>query len=166
MWHILQHFCYLKGTFLPILLILFMLARFLETRNKPGIIDILICIRLNYKPSHYLLGFKSKEKIPIFPSNRVLREGTSATFCCVPRIGVNITGMAFRNNPYPLINIGAGVKAISVHNLTIPTTFFKQLLFGCKDSTGRNNHTWNYVSGEFESWWAQAPNGAKALLKP
>ncbi|XP_028269069.1 leukemia inhibitory factor receptor [Parambassis ranga] len=91
-------------------------------------------------------GFKSKGEIPIFPSNRVLREGTSATFCCVPRIGVNITSMAFRNNPYPLINIGAGVKAISVHNLTIPTTFFKQLLFGCKDSTGRSNHTWNYVS--------------------
>ncbi|XP_069563953.1 leukemia inhibitory factor receptor [Brachyistius frenatus] len=91
-------------------------------------------------------GVKAEDEAKIFPYDRVLREGTSAVFCCVPPAGVNITSIAFRGNQYPLMSIGARVKAITVHNLTIPTTVIKVLLLSCKETTGNSRHTYNYVS--------------------
>ncbi|XP_040898493.1 oncostatin-M-specific receptor subunit beta isoform X2 [Toxotes jaculatrix] len=83
----------------------------------------------------------------IFPFQRVLREGSSAMFCCVPPVGVNITNITFMNMEYPLINIGARVKAIVVDNLTIPPpTIRPALLLGCGDTTNKMSHIWNYVS--------------------
>ncbi|XP_071339604.1 leukemia inhibitory factor receptor isoform X4 [Trachinotus anak] len=91
-------------------------------------------------------GVQAKDKTEMFPFERVLREGTNVTFCCVPPRGVNITGIAFKNTKYPLISVGARVKAITVTNLTIPTIIFKVLLFSCYDTTNKINSVWNYVS--------------------
>uniref|UniRef100_A0A3Q0SNH8 Fibronectin type-III domain-containing protein n=1 Tax=Amphilophus citrinellus TaxID=61819 RepID=A0A3Q0SNH8_AMPCI len=82
----------------------------------------------------------------IFPSGRVLREGSSAMFCCVPPTGVNITSMTFRNEQYPFMSIGARVKAITVNNLTIPKIVIKHLLLSCFDTTGKSSHVLNYIS--------------------
>ncbi|XP_022621028.1 leukemia inhibitory factor receptor-like isoform X3 [Seriola dumerili] len=91
-------------------------------------------------------GCEAKDKTRMFPFQRVLREGTSAMFCCVPPRGVNITSIAFKKSQYPLISIGARVKAISVENLTIPTTDINALLLSCGDTTGEEYSVWNYVS--------------------
>ncbi|XP_013867225.1 oncostatin-M-specific receptor subunit beta [Austrofundulus limnaeus] len=91
-------------------------------------------------------GVTIEHKTRIFPSKRMLREGSSAMFCCVPRAGVSITSITFSNNPYPLLSVGARVKAISVNNLTIPTTRFKTLTVTCTDSTGETVYTANNIS--------------------
>nr|XP_046243960.1 leukemia inhibitory factor receptor [Scatophagus argus] len=92
-------------------------------------------------------GTQATEKIQIFPFQRVLREGTSAMFCCVPPRGVNITRITFSNYEYPLIRISDSVKSISVDNLTIPTTFIKAHSLSCSDTTGKlSRSSWNYVS--------------------
>ncbi|XP_072243660.1 leukemia inhibitory factor receptor isoform X2 [Leuresthes tenuis] len=91
-------------------------------------------------------GVKAKDKTKIFPFQRVLREGSSAMFCCIPPEGVNITSIAFRKSQFPYIDIGARVKAIAVHNLTIPNIRIKHLLLTCTETTGNNSHTWNYIS--------------------
>lgn len=91
-------------------------------------------------------GVKAKDKTEIFPSQRVLREGSNPKFCCVPPVGVNITGMTFRADQYPLESIGDGVKAITVKNLTIPKEIFKFLLIECSDTTGKPCYTSNFVS--------------------
>ncbi|XP_024860896.2 oncostatin-M-specific receptor subunit beta isoform X2 [Kryptolebias marmoratus] len=91
-------------------------------------------------------GEKIKDKrIKIFPSQRVLREGSTAMFCCVPPAGVNITSITFNNKPYPLMTIDSKVKAISVSDLKIPTLLIKKLLLTCTGSSGKNS-TWNFVS--------------------
>ncbi|XP_041793411.1 leukemia inhibitory factor receptor [Chelmon rostratus] len=97
----------------------------------------------NWRTNH---GVQAKDKTKIFPYQRVLREGNRAMFCCVPPNGVHITNMTFNNNQYPLISIGARVKAIAVDNLTIPTRVIKALSLSCKDTTGKMNYVWNYVS--------------------
>ncbi|KAK9523056.1 hypothetical protein VZT92_019485 [Zoarces viviparus] len=92
-------------------------------------------------------GAQAQDKTQIFPSKRVLREHTSAYFCCVPPRGVGVTGMAFNNRGYPLLSVEApGVKAIVVHNLTIPTTFIKELFLSCSDARGKISYTRNYIS--------------------
>ncbi|XP_044051060.1 oncostatin-M-specific receptor subunit beta isoform X2 [Siniperca chuatsi] len=91
-------------------------------------------------------GAQAKVTTEIFPNERMLREGTSAMFCCVPPRGVNITSMTLNNNKYNLISIGARVKAIAVDNLTIPTTIIKALSVSCSDATGKISYAWNYVS--------------------
>uniref|UniRef100_A0A3P8TEF7 Fibronectin type-III domain-containing protein n=1 Tax=Amphiprion percula TaxID=161767 RepID=A0A3P8TEF7_AMPPE len=90
-------------------------------------------------------GVKAKDKTKIYPSDQVLREGSNPKFCCVPPVGVNITGMAFGKKPYPLESVGDGVKAITVKNLTIPKGLLKFVLISCSDTTGRQD-TLNYVS--------------------
>ncbi|XP_074495372.1 leukemia inhibitory factor receptor isoform X2 [Sebastes fasciatus] len=87
-------------------------------------------------------------KTKIFPFQRVLREHTSAMFCCVPPRGVtiNITSMTLNNREYPLISVGAGVKAISVPNLTIPVALIKRLTLFCSNATGLISYAWNYIS--------------------
>ncbi|XP_029295925.1 leukemia inhibitory factor receptor [Cottoperca gobio] len=90
-------------------------------------------------------GILPKDKAVIFPSERMLREHASATFCCVPPRGVNITSMIFNKNEYPLLSIGAGVKAITVHNLTIPTYYIKLLTVECSHSKGISYNS-NYIS--------------------
>ncbi|XP_042276180.1 oncostatin-M-specific receptor subunit beta [Thunnus maccoyii] len=91
-------------------------------------------------------GAEVKDKTKIFPLERVLREGTSAMFCCVPRRGVDITSMEYKKKKQHLISIGTRVKAIAVDNLTIPTSFYKVLLVSCNDTTGNTIHAWNYIS--------------------
>ncbi|PWA15728.1 hypothetical protein CCH79_00009066, partial [Gambusia affinis] len=73
----------------------------------------------------------------MFPSERLLKEGSSAKLCCVPPVGVDITSITFRKDSYPLLNVGDGVKAILVTNLTFPTILIKKLFFSCVDSTGK-----------------------------
>ncbi|RVE67939.1 hypothetical protein OJAV_G00086790 [Oryzias javanicus] len=91
-------------------------------------------------------GVKLTAGLRIFPSNRVLQEGKSATFCCVAPEGVNIRSITFRNNRYPTTSIGATVKAITINNLTIPTQLIKSLLLTCTEASGKSESTWNYVS--------------------
>uniref|UniRef100_A0A3Q2QCQ8 Leukemia inhibitory factor receptor-like n=1 Tax=Fundulus heteroclitus TaxID=8078 RepID=A0A3Q2QCQ8_FUNHE len=67
-------------------------------------------------------------------------------FCCVSPEGVNITSITFRNIPYPLFNIGDGVKAILVSNLEIPASFYKILSLTCTDSTGKMSSVGNFIS--------------------
>ncbi|XP_047447462.1 oncostatin-M-specific receptor subunit beta isoform X2 [Mugil cephalus] len=99
-------------------------------------------------------GSKKNDQPMIFPFEQVLMEGTTATFCCVPPAGVNITSIAFRNEPYALTSVGAGVKAITVNNLSIPTedsmTVFQKkalsvLLLECV-AADKKSFIWNYVS--------------------
>uniref|UniRef100_A0A3P9BW38 Leukemia inhibitory factor receptor n=1 Tax=Maylandia zebra TaxID=106582 RepID=A0A3P9BW38_9CICH len=88
----------------------------------------------------------SNDKIHIFPSSRVLRQGSSAMFCCIPPTGVNVKRMTFRNEEYRLLSIGGGVKAITVNNLTIPKGIIKHLLLTCDDATGKSFPVLNYIS--------------------
>lgn len=85
----------------------------------------------------------------MFPSQRVLIEGTSAMFCCVPPRGLDITDITFDNKQHTPISVGAGVKAIMVVNLTIPNRPIKGLTLSCRDSTGKKSRMWNYVSCKF-----------------
>lgn len=88
----------------------------------------------------------------MFPFQQMLRERTSASFCCIPPSGVNITNITLSNKNYPLIDVGAGVKAITVDNLTIPTNEIQAVLLSCKDEIRQMSWwTWNYVSCKFES---------------
>ncbi|KAM7391310.1 hypothetical protein PAMP_022010 [Pampus punctatissimus] len=80
----------------------------------------------------------------IFPFDRVLREGTSAMFCCVPPNGVNITSMEYKKKKHQLISIGNRVKAITVDNM-MPSKQFKVVLLGCTDTAGISFYVWNYV---------------------
>ncbi|KAL3975554.1 dynein regulatry complex protein 1 [Sarotherodon galilaeus] len=91
-------------------------------------------------------GFKANDEIQIFPSSRVLRQGSSAMFCCIPPAGVNVKRMTFRNKEYSLLSIGGGVKAITVNNLTIPKGIIKHLILSCDDATGESVHVSNYIS--------------------
>ncbi|XP_054467793.1 leukemia inhibitory factor receptor [Anoplopoma fimbria] len=95
--------------------------------------------------THY--GAQAQDKTTIFPSMRVLRENTRAVFCCVPPKGVSITSMTYNNTKYPLLSIGvAGVKAITVPNLTIPTALIKRLTLSCSDARGKTYWAWNNIS--------------------
>lgn len=96
------------------------------------------------------VGVQAKDKTKIFPMQRVLKEGASAIFCCVPPRGVNITSTTFNDIAYPLISIGARVKAIAVDNLTIPQSIIKFLSLNCSDTRGMHSYVWNYVSCMFE----------------
>ncbi|XP_040050982.2 leukemia inhibitory factor receptor isoform X1 [Gasterosteus aculeatus] len=92
-------------------------------------------------------GARAQDKAQMFPSQRVLRENTSVVFCCVPQRGVNVTKMTFNNREYPLLSFGASrVKAITVDNLRIPTTFIKRHSVSCSGARGQIGHTFNYVS--------------------
>ncbi|XP_026198886.1 oncostatin-M-specific receptor subunit beta [Anabas testudineus] len=93
-------------------------------------------------------GVKIKDKIEIFPFQKMLRGGTSAMFCCVPPPGVNITNFTLRGKEYPLISIGAKVKAIAVDNLTIQpgNSIYKYfILLGCNGTAGDTRHINNYI---------------------
>uniref|UniRef100_A0A3B3Y5M7 Fibronectin type-III domain-containing protein n=1 Tax=Poecilia mexicana TaxID=48701 RepID=A0A3B3Y5M7_9TELE len=91
-------------------------------------------------------GARAADKPLIFPSKRILKEGSSATLCCVPPVGVNVTRITLRQDSYPLLNIGDGVQAILMTNLTIPNTHIKRLFFKCVDSTGNSNSVENNIS--------------------
>ncbi|XP_007563592.1 leukemia inhibitory factor receptor isoform X2 [Poecilia formosa] len=91
-------------------------------------------------------GARAADKPLIFPSKRILKEGSSATLCCVPPVGVNVTRITLRQDSYPLLNIGDGVQAILMTNLTIPNTHIKRLFFKCVDSTGNSNSVENHIS--------------------
>ncbi|KAM7017805.1 leukemia inhibitory factor receptor isoform 2-T2 [Tautogolabrus adspersus] len=91
-------------------------------------------------------GAKAENRTKIFPFQRVLREGTSAMFCCVPPLGVNITSISIDNKPHPLINISDKVKAITVEKLTILESIIDAVSIKCSDDAGNNNHILNYPS--------------------
>uniref|UniRef100_A0A3Q3GFD1 Leukemia inhibitory factor receptor-like n=1 Tax=Labrus bergylta TaxID=56723 RepID=A0A3Q3GFD1_9LABR len=76
-------------------------------------------------------GAQAMDKTKIFPFQRVLREGTSAMFCCVPPLGVNITSISINNSPQPLISISDRVKAITVEKLNIIKSFIDALSIIC-----------------------------------
>ncbi|MED6252959.1 hypothetical protein ATANTOWER_019890 [Ataeniobius toweri] len=91
-------------------------------------------------------GTKARDKFKIFPSQSVLKEGSNVMFCCVAPVGVNITSITLRDIPYPLLNIGDGVKAILVSNLAIPTNLIKILSVTCTDSAGKTSSVGKFVS--------------------
>ncbi|XP_047236405.1 leukemia inhibitory factor receptor isoform X3 [Girardinichthys multiradiatus] len=91
-------------------------------------------------------GTKARDKFKIFPSQSVLKEGSNVMFCCVAPVGVNITSITFKDMPYPLLNIGDGVKAILVSNLAIPTNLIKILSVTCTDSAGKTSSVGKSVS--------------------
>ncbi|XP_060894548.1 leukemia inhibitory factor receptor isoform X1 [Labrus mixtus] len=91
-------------------------------------------------------GAQAKNRTKIFPFQRVLREGTSAMFCCVPPLGVTITSISINNSPQPLISISDRVKAITVEKLKIVESFIDALSIICSDDAGNNRHIFNYVS--------------------
>ncbi|KAM9360201.1 leukemia inhibitory factor receptor [Symphorus nematophorus] len=91
-------------------------------------------------------GAKAEGRTKMFPCQRVLREGSSAMFCCVPQSGVNITNMTLNNSKYTIMSIGARVKAITVENVTNPEKGIRVLSLFCQDSTGKESYVWNYVS--------------------
>ncbi|XP_014878946.1 oncostatin-M-specific receptor subunit beta-like, partial [Poecilia latipinna] len=91
-------------------------------------------------------GARAADKSLIFPSKRILKEGSSAMLCCVPPVGVNVTRITLRQDSYPLLSIGDGVQAILMTNLTIPNTHIKRLFFKCVDSTGNSNSVENHIS--------------------
>ncbi|XP_040010243.1 leukemia inhibitory factor receptor isoform X2 [Xiphias gladius] len=91
-------------------------------------------------------GVEATDKTKIFPVDRVLREGTSAMFCCVPAVGLKISSITFYDSKYPLISIGARVKAIVVDNLTIRKDCINAVSLSCSDTSGNICHTWNFVS--------------------
>ncbi|KAM7415884.1 hypothetical protein PAMA_018107 [Pampus argenteus] len=90
-------------------------------------------------------GADVENKLKIFPNDRVLREGTSAMFCCVPPRGVNIISMEYKKEKRHLISIGNRVKAITVDNV-MPSMEFIMVLLSCTDTRGTSTHVWNYVS--------------------
>ncbi|XP_067377365.1 leukemia inhibitory factor receptor isoform X1 [Channa argus] len=91
-------------------------------------------------------GVQTEDKTKAFPSERVLREGASAMFCCVSPPGVNIIEMRIYDKAYPLISFGPRVTAIAVDKLTIPTTYIKMLILQFSDTKGRHGNVGNYVS--------------------
>lgn len=86
----------------------------------------------------------------LFPVQWLLREGDSPVFCCVPPRGARILAMTLNGKIHPLLDVGAAVKAISVENLTIPTTLIKSISLGCIEENGRNWAVWKSVSCRFE----------------
>ncbi|CAJ1069255.1 leukemia inhibitory factor receptor isoform X1 [Xyrichtys novacula] len=89
---------------------------------------------------------QAKEKILIYPFQRVLREGTSAMFCCIPPKGENITSISINNSKHPLISVDTRVKAISVENVPVQTSFINSLTVTCSTDSGNVREIWNYVS--------------------
>ncbi|KAJ8401566.1 hypothetical protein AAFF_G00378830 [Aldrovandia affinis] len=80
----------------------------------------------------------------MFPYQQVLKEGSSAYFCCIPRRGTNITKMIF-NSTYPsMIDIGDRVKAFVVENLIATPRY--GVHFSCVDSQNMKKHCFNYVT--------------------
>lgn len=71
-------------------------------------------------------------------------------FCCVPPRGSRIAAMTLKGKIHPLLHVGAAVKAISVENLTIPTTLIKSISLGCIEENGRSWEDWKFVSCRFE----------------
>lgn len=92
------------------------------------------------------VGAQPADKAKIFPFQRVLREGDSAMFCCVPSHGDHVSDITLNDKKYPLINVGTAVRAISVQNLTIPT-FVSPIKVHCDSQ--RPWSVWNYVSCRF-----------------
>lgn len=72
--------------------------------------------------------------------------------CCVPPVNVDVTRITFRKESYPLLNVGDGVKAILMTNLTIPNMHIKRLFFSCTDSTGKRSTVQNAVGCKFITW--------------
>ncbi|XP_038133216.1 leukemia inhibitory factor receptor [Cyprinodon tularosa] len=91
-------------------------------------------------------GIKATDKSQIFPSGKILKEGSNATFCCIPRVNANIAKISFERKSFDLLNNTYGVKAILVTNLTIPDRLFKLLVLVCSESTGKTVDTFNYIS--------------------
>ncbi|KAF7200667.1 leukemia inhibitory factor receptor [Nothobranchius furzeri] len=91
-------------------------------------------------------GVEAKTATQVFPNREFLKEGDTVMFCCVPKEGVNITRITFGVHQYPLLSVGARVKAVSVKHLTIPTTLVKAWSLTCSDSTGEKVHSMKFIS--------------------
>ncbi|XP_066511548.1 leukemia inhibitory factor receptor-like [Hoplias malabaricus] len=91
----------------------------------------------------YGLQSISSTEIRLFPKEKVLKEGSSAHFCCIPPDSAQVTEILFRNRAYELIRIDPQVRAIEVHSLN--ATYFGVNLI-CRVSTGSERFTLNYVT--------------------
>ncbi|XP_076854821.1 leukemia inhibitory factor receptor isoform X2 [Brachyhypopomus gauderio] len=82
-------------------------------------------------------------QVRLFPMQQVLREGSSAIFCCIPADGANVTTMKMANKPYSLDPVSQHVRAIRVEGLK-PNRF--GLNFICQDDSGKKRTVLNYVT--------------------
>lgn len=58
--------------------------------------------------------------------------------------------MTLNGKIHPLLDVRAAVTAISVENLTIPTTLIKSISLGCVEENNQSSEDWKYVSCRFE----------------
>ncbi|KAG9354950.1 hypothetical protein JZ751_001663, partial [Albula glossodonta] len=87
---------------------------------------------------------EADDQTKMFPYQQVLKEGSSAYFCCIPRKGTNITSMIFSSTSPSMIDISDRVKAFVVENLNATPRF--GVRFGCRDSKGDDHLCLNYVT--------------------
>uniref|UniRef100_A0A3Q2G2T9 Leukemia inhibitory factor receptor-like n=1 Tax=Cyprinodon variegatus TaxID=28743 RepID=A0A3Q2G2T9_CYPVA len=106
----------------------------------------LFCNQTFHSPWSTWITHHATDKSQIFPSGKILKEGSNATFCCIPRVNANIAKISFERKSFDLLNNTYGVKAILVTNLTIPDRLFKFLVLVCSESTGNTVDTFNYIS--------------------
>lgn len=109
-----------------------------------------LCTHALLKAALCPVGAEPTDRPVMFPLQRLLREGDSPVFCCVPPRGARIASMAVNDKIYPFLNVGAAVKAISIENLTIPTTSIKFYSLSCTDENGKSWAVWKSVSCRFE----------------
>lgn len=96
------------------------------------------------------VGAEPTDKTMLFPVQRVLREGDSPVFCCVPPRGARVAAMTLNDKTHPLLDVGVAVTAISLKNLTIPKTIIKSISLGCVEENGQTWEDWKSVSCRFE----------------
>lgn len=109
-----------------------------------------LCTHTLVKAALWPAGAEPTDKTLVFPVQRLLREGDSPVFCCVPPRGARIKAMTLKDKIHPLLYSGTAVKAISAENLTIPTTLIKSISLGCIEESGRSWVVWKFVSCRFE----------------
>ncbi|XP_029366774.1 oncostatin-M-specific receptor subunit beta isoform X2 [Echeneis naucrates] len=87
-------------------------------------------------------GVDPEKETMAFALQKVLREGTSSTFCCVSSKGVNVTNMTINQSNYSVTNIGARVKVITVPYLIIPSNIFETTSVICSDTKNEPKYSW------------------------
>ncbi|MBN3318171.1 LIFR factor, partial [Atractosteus spatula] len=64
-------------------------------------------------------GKHQSDEPEIFPYQEVLKEGSTAYFCCIASKGENVTTMKYNHREYPMLPISNRTKAIKVENLPL-----------------------------------------------
>ncbi|XP_053530445.1 leukemia inhibitory factor receptor isoform X3 [Ictalurus punctatus] len=112
-------------------------------RRVPGSGDRTVSGSWTDWTTHYGQQNVSSNRSRLFPTQEVLREGSSVFFCCIPPDGARVTALRFSNTPYPLINISHRVRAIRVLGLNV-TKIGVNLI--CRDDSGNKRAVLNYVT--------------------